>query len=78
MAYVILDTCIKSQDCVAVCPVDCIHGNNSSAQLYINPEECIDCKLCEPVCPVSAIYPSALVPADKEALIEANRKFFSA
>lgn len=57
--------------CVAVCPVDCIHGPidiNGRGQevanmeigktdmLYINPAECIDCGACLPECPVDAFY----------------------
>lgn len=59
--------------CVAVCPVDCIHGPikidgagsevanmtiGPKDMLYINPEECIDCGACLPECPVDAIYDS--------------------
>ncbi len=64
MAYVIAEPCIGVKDtaCVNACPVDCIHPRkdeadfNSSAQLYIDPQECIDCGACVPVCPVSAIF----------------------
>src|SRR3989442_8522502 len=53
MTYVIAEPCIGTKDksCVDVCPVDCIHGEDSDEQLYINPEECIDCGACEPACP---------------------------
>ncbi len=45
MAYVITEPCIgvKDKACVEVCPCDCIHGDDDSPQLFINPGECIDC-----------------------------------
>ena len=67
--------------CVAVCPVDCIHGPidvtgrgeevknmtiGDNDMLYINPDECIDCGACLPECPVDAIYES------EEEAIEAD------
>ena len=72
MAFVITEPCISTCDtaCVAVCPVDCIHGpidkegagaevegmdSVAGMQLYIHPEECIDCGACQPECPVDAI-----------------------
>ncbi len=71
MAYVIAEPCIGVKDtaCVGACPVDCIHprkdeaGFDSSAQLYIDPQECIDCGACVPVCPVSAIFALDDLPA---------------
>ncbi|HVK01961.1 MAG TPA: 4Fe-4S binding protein, partial [Armatimonadaceae bacterium] len=56
MPYVISEPCVgvKDKSCVAVCPVDCIHGGDEDPQLYIDPSECIDCGLCEPECPVDA------------------------
>ena len=74
MSYIIAEPCVSTCDtaCVAVCPVDCIHGpfdkegmgeevhkdgfNPEGLQLYINPEECIDCGACLPECPVDAFY----------------------
>ena len=57
MAYVITEPCIGTKDksCVDVCPVDCIHGEDSDKQLFIDPEVCIDCGVCEPECPPEAI-----------------------
>jgi ferredoxin len=72
MAFVITEPCISTCDtaCVAVCPVDCIHGpidkegagaevegmdSVAGMQLYIHPDECIDCGVCEPECPIDAI-----------------------
>jgi len=45
MAYIITEPCIGTKDksCVDVCPVDCIHGKEEDAQLFIDPEVCIDC-----------------------------------
>jgi ferredoxin len=64
MPYVITEPCIGTKDrsCVDVCPVDCIHGTEDDAQLYIDPEVCIDCGACVSACPVEAIYADADVP----------------
>ena len=73
MSFIIGNKCVSTCDtaCVAVCPVDCIHGpididgagaevealdSVEGLQLYINPDECIDCGACVPECPVEAIY----------------------
>ena len=75
MSYIIGKPCESTCDtaCVAVCPVDCIHGPinpegrgeevagmeiGPKDMLYINPDECIDCGACLPECPVEAIYDS--------------------
>ena len=47
-------------DCVAVCPVDCFHGDDE--MLYIDPDECIDCGACVPECPVEAIFDETQLP----------------
>ena len=54
MTHVIAQPCIDVKDkaCVDVCPVDCIHGDDDSKMLYINPDDCIDCTLCVDACPV--------------------------
>ena len=65
MTYVITSPCIdvKDQSCVEVCPVDCIHFDETlDMMLYIDPDECIDCGACEPACPVQAIFPEDLLP----------------
>lgn len=64
MAYVIAEPCIgvKDKACVAVCPVDCIHGDEDSPQLYIDPSDCIDCGYCEFECPVDAIFKDDELP----------------
>ena len=65
MSYIIGKPCEATCDtaCVAVCPVDCIHGPiditgrgqevagmeiGPKDMLYINPDECIDCGACLP------------------------------
>ena len=76
MPFIITDPCIGTKDsaCVDVCPVDCIHPRKdepefeTTAMLYIHPEECIDCGACVPACPVAAIYDSvdSTPPVQKE------------
>lgn len=79
MAYVITEPCIgvKDMSCVAVCPVDCIHGGEEDEMLYINPDECIDCGACVPECPVSAIFPADQVPEQWHSFIERNAAYFN-
>jgi ferredoxin len=62
MAFVVTENCLRCRftDCVAVCPVDCFHGDDE--MLYIDPEECIDCGACVPECPVEAIFDEAQLP----------------
>jgi len=74
MAFVITEPCVgvKDKSCVAVCPVDCIHGGDDDNQLYINPNECIDCGLCEPECPVDAIFMEDEVPEKWQNFIQLN------
>ena len=78
MAYVIAEPCIgvKDKSCVAVCPVDCIHGTDSDEMLYIQPDECIDCGACVAECPVSAIFPSDDVPPQWKSFIQRNADYF--
>ena len=79
MAYVITEPCIgvKDKACVEVCPVDCIHGGQDDAQMFINPNECICCAACEPVCPVEAIYEERDVPDKWKHSIELNAAHFA-
>jgi NAD-dependent dihydropyrimidine dehydrogenase PreA subunit len=85
LAYVITDKCIgeKAAECVAVCPMDCIHptpseeGFNTALQLYINPNECIDCYACFEECPVQAIYSDAEVPDSQKNSITENALYYS-
>jgi NAD-dependent dihydropyrimidine dehydrogenase PreA subunit len=76
MAYVITSPCKdeKAAECVEVCPVDAIHGDD--VQYYIDPDTCIDCGACEPVCPVEAIYQEDMVPEEEQEYIEINANFF--
>ena len=79
MAYVIAEPCIgvKDKSCVAVCPVDCIHGTDEDEMLYIQPDECIDCGACVAECPVSAIFPAAEVPPQWKSFIQKNADYFT-
>ncbi len=79
MTYVITEPCIDVKDaaCVNVCPVDCIHTDESQPMFYIDPEECIDCAACEPVCPVSAIFHEYTVPANWHTYIGKNAGYFT-
>lgn len=72
MPYVVTGNCEKCRftDCVAVCPVDCFHGDEG--MLYIDPDECIDCGACEPECPVEAIFEESEVPDDQQQWIQIN------
>lgn len=78
MTHVIAEPCIGVKDtaCVEVCPVDCIHGNEESAQYYINPDECIDCGACVAVCPVEAILPEEDLPEEWKKYTATNAEFF--
>lgn len=78
MPYVITEPCVgvKDKSCAAVCPVDCIHGEDSDPQLYIDPSECIDCGLCEPECPVDAIYMEDEVPEQWKSFIQINADYY--
>lgn len=72
MAFVVTENCLRCRftDCVAVCPVDCFHGDDE--MLYIDPEECIDCGACVPECPVEAIFDEAQVPDNQREWIQIN------
>jgi len=66
MTFVVTDNCkdCRFTDCVAVCPVDCFHGDDT--MLYIDPAECIDCGACVPECPVEAIFDETQVPDNQK------------
>ena len=72
MTFVVTENCkaCRFTDCVAVCPVDCFHGDDE--MLYIDPDECIDCGACVPECPVEAIYDEAQLPEDQTSWIQVN------
>jgi len=72
MTFVVTENCrnCRYTDCVAVCPVNCFHGDDQ--MLYIDPEECIDCGACVPECPVDAIYDEGSLPDDQEQWLQIN------
>ena len=72
MTFVVTSNCsgCRFTDCVAVCPVDCFHGDQ--AMLYIDPDVCIDCGACVPECPVDAIFDEGSVPEDLEIWLSIN------
>ena len=76
--YVIAEPClgVKDKACVEVCPVDCIHSDEDSPQLYINPDECIGCGACEAECPVEAIYEHTALPDTWKHYIQVNAAYF--
>jgi len=55
MTHVVTEACIRCKytDCVAVCPVECLHEGPNF--LVIDPAVCIDCGVCIAECPVEAI-----------------------
>jgi ferredoxin len=72
MTFVVTGNCLHCRytDCVAVCPVDCFHGDET--MLYIDPNVCIDCGACVPECPVEAIYDEGSVPAEEAHWLALN------
>jgi ferredoxin len=72
MTFVVTGDCQRCRftDCVAVCPVDCFHGD--AEMLYIDPQRCIDCGVCVPACPVDAIYDEGSLPPDEERWLAIN------
>jgi ferredoxin len=72
MTFVVTGNCkgCRFTDCVAVCPVECFHGDDE--MLFIDPEECIDCGACVPECPVEAIYDEAQLPEDQGEWLKLN------
>lgn len=72
MTFVVTDNCRRCRytDCVAVCPVDCFHGDDE--MLYIDPDTCIDCGACVPECPVEAIFDEGSVPDDQAHWLNVN------
>lgn len=72
MTFVVTSNCngCRFTDCVAVCPVECFHGDDK--MLYIDPEECIDCGACVPECPVEAIYDESELPEEETKWLAVN------
>ena len=79
MVYVITQPCVGTKDasCVEVCPVDCIHSDDSQEIYFIDPDECISCGICESVCPVNAIYHQDDVPAQWQHYLALNADYFA-
>ncbi len=79
MTYVIAEPCINVKDkaCVDVCPCDCIHGDDDSPQLFIDPQVCIDCGACEPECPVEAIFQDTDLPEKWKRYEQINADYFA-
>jgi ferredoxin len=73
MTFVVTSNCkgCRFTDCVAVCPVECFHGDGE--MLYIDPEECIDCGACVPECPVEAIFDEAQIPEEEGGWLKLNK-----
>lgn len=78
MAYVIAEPCIDVKDkaCVEVCPCDCIHSDDDSPQMYIDPAECIDCNACLNECPVSAIFQDTDLPTEWKHYAQINAAYY--
>lgn len=79
MAFVIAAPCIDHQDqeCVAVCPVDCITFEpEADRKAYIDPDACIECGSCLPACPQSAIYVDRDLPSQWAFYAEVDRGWF--
>jgi ferredoxin len=72
LTFIITGDCLgcRFTDCVAVCPVDCFHGDGE--MLYIDPARCIDCGACVPECPVEAIYDEGSLPEDQSHWLRVN------
>lgn len=45
--------CTGCEDCIEVCPVDCISLVDGKA--VVDQDECTDCEACVDVCPEGAI-----------------------
>jgi NAD-dependent dihydropyrimidine dehydrogenase PreA subunit len=82
MAYVITSSCTKDENCVEVCPVDCIHPRKdepnfeAATQLYVDPVACIDCGACVPVCEYSSIYALDELPENLQEFVEKNAQYY--
>lgn len=85
MPYVIAEPCVgvKDGNCVAVCPVDCIHPTAEERafqevqMLYIDPRSCVDCGLCVDECDRGAIFAANAVPARWLDYIRRNAEYFA-
>lgn len=83
MTHVITQNCCNDANCVAVCPVDCIHPTpaeaafNGAEMLYIDPSACTDCGVCVDVCPVNAIYSDDSLPTHLAVYRDLNANYYS-
>ena len=56
---IVAHTCEGLGDCLAVCPVECIHwvegktNNKGTKFVYIDASVCIDCGACLSICPIN-------------------------
>ncbi|MDX2273011.1 MAG: 4Fe-4S dicluster domain-containing protein [Cyanobacteriota bacterium] len=71
---IVTEICQGIADCVAACPVACIHPgevpNGQGLNYYwIDYPTCIDCGICLQVCPVEG----AIVPEEKPELQKSPR-----
>jgi ferredoxin/flavodoxin---NADP+ reductase len=77
MTYVITDACTKDENCVAICPVDCIQSNDDATMMFVNPADCIDCGACVAECQYGAIFALDDLPPDQSKFIQINADFFN-
>jgi ferredoxin len=78
VAFVIAEPCIGVRDgsCADVCPVGCIHSDDTQVQYFIDPATCIDCGACVTMCPVGAIFYEADVPMPWKPFTARNAAYF--
>lgn len=55
---------------------NCIHGDDDSPQMYINPDVCIGCAACEPECPVEAIFEDSTLPDEWKHFEQINADYY--
>jgi NAD-dependent dihydropyrimidine dehydrogenase PreA subunit len=69
LSYTIVShTCEGLGDCIAVCPVECIHwvegktNDKGTKFVYIDASTCIDCGACLSICPIEGAILDAWKP----------------
>ena len=85
VAYIIAQPCvgIKDGECIAVCPLDCIHPTpaeyafREADMLYIDPTRCIDCGLCMDECQMGAIFADNALPPEWAHFKQRNAEYFA-